>query len=151
MAWLRGLASSVHGRVIVSVVRHICRLTVTASSPGHIAIVIKLDPSRRSGHKFAHAWSIRVRTSPAGRPGGLEDSPACSYPLNFSHRSFLKKRKEKSQRSAGACCRTPNLGSTVHHISVSGSVADTHNSNKIDIKNHTFIAKGEIYYMVWVT
>jgi hypothetical protein len=27
----------------------------------------------------------------------------------------------------------------VHHISVLGSVADTHNSNKIDMKNHTFI------------
>jgi hypothetical protein len=48
-------------------------------------------------------------------------------------------------------CRAPNLGSTVHHVSVPGSVADTHNSNKIDIKNHTFIAKEEIYYMVRVT
>jgi hypothetical protein len=47
--------------------------------------------------------------------------------------------------------RAPNLGSSIHHVSVLGSVADTHNSNKIDIKNHTFIANGEIYYMVWVT
>jgi hypothetical protein len=47
-------------------------------------------------------------------------------------------------------CRAPNLGSTVHHVSVPGSVADTHNSSKIDIKNHTFIANGEIYYMVRV-
>jgi len=31
----------------------------------------------------------------------------------------------------------------VHHVSVPGLVADTHNSNKIDIKNHTFIASGE--------
>ena len=31
----------------------------------------------------------------------------------------------------------------MHHVSVTGSVADTHNSNKIDIKNHTFIANGE--------
>ena len=31
----------------------------------------------------------------------------------------------------------------MHHVSVPGSVADTHNSNKIDIKNHTFIANGE--------
>jgi len=39
----------------------------------------------------------------------------------------------------------------VYHVSVPGSVADTHNSNKIDIKNHTFIANGErTYYMVWV-
>ena len=40
-------------------------------------------------------------------------------------------------------CWAPNLGSFVHYISVPGSVADTHNSNKIDIKNHTFIANGE--------
>ena len=40
-------------------------------------------------------------------------------------------------------CRAPNLGSSLHHVSVPGSVADTHNSNKIDIKNHTFIATGE--------
>jgi hypothetical protein len=37
----------------------------------------------------------------------------------------------------------PNLGSHVHHVSVPGSVADMHNLNKIDIKNHTFIANGE--------
>ena len=44
----------------------------------------------------------------------------------------------------------PNLRSFVHHVSVLGSVVDTHNSNKIDIKNHTFIANGETHYMVWV-
>ena len=38
----------------------------------------------------------------------------------------------------------------MHHVSVPGLVADTHNSNKIDIKNHTFIANGKTYYMVWV-
>ena len=42
-----------------------------------------------------------------------------------------------------ASCRAPNLGSSVHHISVPGPVADIHNSNKIDIKNHTFIANGK--------
>jgi hypothetical protein len=47
-------------------------------------------------------------------------------------------------------CRAPNLWSFVHHVSVPGSVADTHNSNKIDIKNHTFIANGETYYRVRV-
>jgi hypothetical protein len=31
----------------------------------------------------------------------------------------------------------------VHHVLVPGSVADTHNSSKIDIKNHTFIANGK--------
>jgi hypothetical protein len=36
-------------------------------------------------------------------------------------------------------CRTPNLGSSVHHVSVSRSVVDAHNSNKIDIKNHTLL------------
>ena len=40
-------------------------------------------------------------------------------------------------------CRAPNLGSSVHYVLVLGLVADTYNSNKIDIKNHTFIAKGE--------
>ena len=40
-------------------------------------------------------------------------------------------------------CQACNLVSYVHHVSVPGSVADTHNSNKIDIKNHTFIANGE--------
>ena len=38
----------------------------------------------------------------------------------------------------------------MHHVSVPRSVADMHNSNKIDIKNHTFIANGEIHYMVQV-
>ena len=38
----------------------------------------------------------------------------------------------------------------MHHVSVYGSVADTHNSNTIDIKNYTFIANGETYNMVWV-
>ena len=47
-------------------------------------------------------------------------------------------------------CRAPTLGSSVHHVSVPRSVADTHNSNKIDIKNHTFIANGETHYMVRV-
>jgi hypothetical protein len=37
----------------------------------------------------------------------------------------------------------PTLGSTVYHVSVPGSVADTHRLNKIDIKNHTFINNGE--------
>jgi hypothetical protein len=40
-------------------------------------------------------------------------------------------------------CRAPTLGSTVHHVSVPGLVADTHRSNKIDIKNHTFIDNGK--------
>ena len=40
-------------------------------------------------------------------------------------------------------CWAPNSGSSVYHVSVPGSVADTHNSDKIDIKNHTFIANGE--------
>ena len=31
----------------------------------------------------------------------------------------------------------------MHYVSVLGSVADTHNSNKIDIKNLTFIANGK--------
>jgi hypothetical protein len=39
--------------------------------------------------------------------------------------------------------QAPNLGSSIHHVSVPGSVPDTHNLNKIDIKNHTFIANGE--------
>jgi hypothetical protein len=51
-------------------------------------------------------------------------------------------------------CQAPNCGSFVHHISVSRPVADTHNSNKIDIKNHTFIANGEnvlhgLGYIAW--
>ena len=40
-------------------------------------------------------------------------------------------------------CWAPNLGYSMHHVLVARSVADTHNSNKIDIKNHTFIANGE--------
>ena len=44
----------------------------------------------------------------------------------------------------------------MHHVSVPRSVADTHNSNKIDIKNHTFIANGENIlhgsdYIAWAT
>ena len=37
----------------------------------------------------------------------------------------------------------PLGGVYVNHLSVPGSVADMHNLNKIDIKNHTFIANGE--------
>jgi hypothetical protein len=48
-------------------------------------------------------------------------------------------------------CRAPTLGSTVHHVSVPGSVADAHRSNKIDIKNHTFIDNGETHYKVHIT
>jgi hypothetical protein len=43
----------------------------------------------------------------------------------------------------GVSVGAPNLGSSVHHVSVPGSVADMHNSNKIDIKNNTFIANGK--------
>ena len=35
------------------------------------------------------------------------------------------------------------LGSSVYNVSVPRLVADTHNSNKIDIKNYTFITNGE--------
>jgi hypothetical protein len=38
----------------------------------------------------------------------------------------------------------------VRHVSVPRSVADTHNSNKIDIKNHIVITNGKTYYMVRV-
>jgi hypothetical protein len=48
-------------------------------------------------------------------------------------------------------CRAPTLGSTVHYLSVPGSVADTHRLNKIDIKNHTFIDNGETHYKVHIT
>jgi hypothetical protein len=42
----------------------------------------------------------------------------------------------------------------VHHVSVPGSVADTHRLNKIDIKIHTFIDNREStlqssYYIAW--
>ena len=46
-------------------------------------------------------------------------------------------------KGKGSGYRPPNLGSSVHHVSIPRSVADTHNSNKIDIKNHTFIANGK--------
>ena len=35
------------------------------------------------------------------------------------------------------------LGSSVYNVSVPGLVADTHNLNKIDIKNYTFMTNGE--------
>jgi len=42
-AWLRGLALSVRGRAIVSVVRRMCKISrCAASSSGHTAIFIKL-------------------------------------------------------------------------------------------------------------
>jgi hypothetical protein len=47
--------------------------------------------------------------------------------------------------------RAPTLGSTVHHVSVPGSVADTHRLNKIDIKIHTFINNRETHYKVHIT
>ena len=62
-----------------------------------------------------------------------------------------RRRSDGGTTRASENCWAPNLGSSVHHVSVPRSVADTHNSNKIDIKNHTFIANGETYYMVWVT
>jgi hypothetical protein len=42
------------------------------------------------------------------------------------------------------------LGSTVHHVSVPGSVADTHKVNKIDIKNHTFIDNEKTHYKIHI-
>jgi hypothetical protein len=48
-------------------------------------------------------------------------------------------------------CQAPTLGSTMHHVSVPRSVADTHRVNKIDIKNHTFIDNGETHYKVHIT
>jgi len=39
--------------------------------------------------------------------------------------------------------RTLILGSFVHYVLVPGSIANTHNSNNIDIKNHSFIANVE--------
>jgi hypothetical protein len=38
----------------------------------------------------------------------------------------------------------------MHHVSVPGSVADTHRANKIDIKNHTFIDNGKTGYIVHI-
>jgi hypothetical protein len=38
----------------------------------------------------------------------------------------------------------------VHHVSVPGSVADTHNSNQIDIKTILLLLIGETHYMVHV-
>jgi hypothetical protein len=59
-----------------------------------------------------------------------------------------------SKRRPRGSCQAPTLGSTMHHISIPGSVADTHRSNKIDIKNHTFINNGRntlqsSYYIAW--
>jgi hypothetical protein len=48
-------------------------------------------------------------------------------------------------------CRAPTLGYTMHQVSVPGSVADTYRSNKIDIKNYTFIDNGETHYKVYIT
>jgi len=50
--------------------------------------------------------------------------------------------------------RTLILGSFVHYVLVLGSVANTHNSNNVDIKNHTFIANVEntlhgSFYIAW--
>jgi len=47
-------------------------------------------------------------------------------------------------------------GSFVHYVSVPRSIANTHNSNNIDIKNHTFIANVEnklhgSFCIAWVT
>jgi hypothetical protein len=39
----------------------------------------------------------------------------------------------------------------VHHVSNPRLVADTHNSNEIGFKIHTFTANGETHYMVQVT
>jgi hypothetical protein len=38
----------------------------------------------------------------------------------------------------------------MHHVSVPGSVADTHRLNKIDIKIHTSINNRETHYKVYV-
>jgi hypothetical protein len=64
---------------------------------------------------------------------------------------------ERVGRERALCphaCWAPNLGSSVHHVSVPRLVANVHNSNKIDIKNHTFIANGEnilhgSFYIAW--
>jgi hypothetical protein len=57
----------------------------------------------------------------------------------------LIETRAKDLQSTDVECRAPTLGSTVHHVSVPGSVADTHRTNKINIKNHTFIDNGETH------
>jgi hypothetical protein len=48
-------------------------------------------------------------------------------------------------------CRAPNFGSFVHYVSVPGSVVDTHNSNKIDIKKIILsLLLGKTHYRVHV-
>jgi hypothetical protein len=69
--------------------------------------------------------------------------------LNSSQKNYLFEFLLKD-------CRTPNLGSSVYHVSVPGSVADMHNSDKIDIKNHTLLLMGKNIlhgsgYIAWAT
>jgi hypothetical protein len=40
-------------------------------------------------------------------------------------------------------CLAPTLGSIVHHVLVHGSVANTHRSNKIDIKTYFLLITGK--------
>ena len=48
-----------------------------------------------------------------------------------------------AMENATNSCLAPSLGSTMHYVSVLGSVVNIHRSNKIDIQNHTFINNGQ--------
>ena len=66
-----------------------------------------------------------------------------------------RRRSDGGTTRASENCWAPNLGSSVHHVSVPRSVADTHNSNKIDIKTILLLLMGTHYmvrvYIVWAT
>jgi hypothetical protein len=53
----------------------------------------------------------------------------------------------RATTSPGLHCRAPNLGSSVHYVWVPGSVVDTYNSNKIDIKTLLLLLMGK--YITW--
>jgi hypothetical protein len=78
------------------------------------------------------------------------DQPGTLIDNYVTQLNFLLSRKAVGLVSLLARYRAPTLRSTMHHVSVPGSVVDTHRANKMDIKNYTFINKGETHYKVHI-
>jgi hypothetical protein len=64
-----------------------------------------------------------------------------------SHQEAMQVKVQSPTQVVVHDYQAPNLGSSMHHVSVLGPVTDMHNLNKIDIKNHTLLLMGK--YIAW--
>jgi len=116
----------------------------THTTPSILYVDVYRNLGNRSSNKIS-SWQIFHR-----KPLLFPAASHCTVGWYTCSRHFVTPFSNSFEPHVHQICRAPNLGSSVHHASVPGSVADTHNSNKIDTKNHTFIAKEKTHYTVRV-